>query len=76
MSCGCNPPPPRDNTRPRPVYAGEAFRVIQVTKKGTRRVWGWSNAADGGEFAAQARIHKDTGVVLIEHEDLYRRTKP
>lgn len=74
MSCGCNQPDP---TLPRAIYQGEAYRVIQVTRNGTRRLWAWSNLKDGGQKALECSQHKDTAKVLVEDESQYvRRNNP
>lgn len=71
MSCGCNQS--RDWSIPRAVYSGEAYRVIRITKNGTRQLWAWSNFKDGGQHAELARAHKDTKDVVIEPEEQYAR---
>ena len=40
------------------MYSGEAYRVIRITKNGTRQLWAWSNFKDGGQHAELARAHK------------------
>lgn len=73
MSCGCNEP--QDTSRPSPVYSGEAYRVIQITKKGTRKLWAYAHWQDRAKVIDAARAHKDTLEVILEPMTFPKRSK-
>ncbi len=48
------------------MYSGEAYRVIQITKKGTRKLWAYAHWHDRAKVIDAAQTHKDTLEVILE----------